>query len=535
MLADVKKLTAFSLAAMVLTAPLAAQDTPPPPPVLDGYFAKALADWQVPGLAIAVVRNDSLLFARGYGVRELGKPGRVDEHTVFDAASLTKSFTATAIAMLVDEQRMRWDAPVRTYLPELVLPDSYLTRHTTIRDLLTHRTGLQAGNFMWRFTGYDRTEALRRMRWLKQELPFRTSMVYSNIGYTAAGEASARAAGTSWESLIRTRIIEPLGLGDTYLWNERGARTGGNVASAHAMIHHVQMAVDPVEGSAQREARTATAPAGAIQSSVWDLARWMRFHLANGLMNGTRLVSEASMYEMHAPHLVMPAPARFREVRQLEFFPGYGLGWQVWDYRGHPLLWHSGSGNGQIAYMAILPRSHLGVVVLVNSWRAPFLHIALASRVIDHYLGFPPRDYSAEDLKADSAADARMREAMARDSMAHYGLTSSPHPELVRPAAAYAGVYEDTLHGRITITERQGKLTLQMGEGATADLEPWLSDTLLVRWHYPIYRDQFTTRARFDADGTATPQTFLMILNRDTVRAVRIGRSPFRRSSTSSR
>jgi CubicO group peptidase (beta-lactamase class C family) len=526
MLTHVKKLTACSLVGLgAFAGSWPTQEAPSPPPALDQYFAKALADWQVPGLAVAVVRNGSLLFAKGYGVRELGKPGRVDEHTAFDAASLTKSFTATAIAMLVDEKRMSWDAPVRTYIPELVLPDSYMTRHTTIRDLLAHRTGLQAGNFMWRFTGYDRAESLRRMRWLLPEVPFRTGMVYSNIGYTAAGEASARAAGTSWESLVRKRIIEPLGLGDTYLWSERGDHAGGNVASAHALIRHVHTVIDPTDGSAQREARTATAPAGAVQSSVWDLAIWMRFHLANGVLNGRRLVSEAAMEEMHAPHVVGPAPARFREARQLYFHPGYGMGWQVWDYRGHPMLWHSGSGNGQIAYMAILPRDRLGVVVLINSWRAPFLHGALVSRAIDHYLGFPARDYSGEGLTADSVAAARMREEMARDSMAHYDLTTSPHPVFTRPAAAYAGTYEDTLHGRLTISERQGKLTLQMGEGATADVEPWLSDTLLVRWHYPIYRDQFTTRIRFDTRGTPAAQSFLMVLNRDTVRAIRVRRT----------
>jgi CubicO group peptidase (beta-lactamase class C family) len=522
MLTGVKKLTAGAVILLLAqVSRLPAQHAPAPPAVLDQYFAKALADWQLPGLAIAVVRHDSLLFAKGYGVRELGKPARVDEHTAFDAASLTKSFTATAIGMLVDEKRMRWDEPIRTYLPELVLPDSYMTRNTTLRDLLSHRTGLQAGNFMWRFTGYDRAESLRRIRWLRPEAPFRTAFVYSNIGYTAAGEASARVAGTDWDSLIRSRIIEPLELRDTYLWGERSKHTGGNVAAAHAMIQHVQTVIDPNEASGQNQARTTTDPAGAIQSSVWDIANWMRFHLANGVWNGKRLVSVASMEEMHSAHIVGTAPARFREARQLYFQPGYGMGWQVWDYRGHPMLWHSGSGNGQIAYMAILPRDSLGVVVLINSWRAPLLHGALASRVIDHYLGFPARDYSAEGLQSDAVAEASMRDAMARDPMAHYGLTTSPNPVFVRAAAAYAGVYEDTLHGRLTISERQGKLTLQMAQGARADLDPWLGDTLVVKWHYPLYRDQFTTLVRFKARG-ATPQSFVMVLNRDSVRAVRI-------------
>ena len=490
---------------MVAVAPALAQTAE-----IDAYVNKVLKDWQLPGIAIAVVRNDSVLMAKGYGVREIGKPDRVDEHTVFDAASLTKSFTATAVAMLVDDGKVEWDDPVRRYLPEIELGDPYLTTNVTLRNLLAHPTGLQAGNFLFRFTGYDRPEILSRVRHLRREIPFRSGLVYSNVGYTIAGEASARAHGTTWESLIRRRILEPLGLRDTHLWSEGDPWMAGNVARPHAVIDGVQQ---PARG---RDNRASTGPAGAVQSSVWDLARWMRFQLGDGTFEGRRLVSDTALREIQSPQVIVPTPAWFREARQLEHHASYGMGWQVWDYRGHPLLWHSGNGNGQIAYMAILPKDRLGVVVLVNSWRAPIIHGAIANRIIDAYLGFPPRDYSAELLRNDSTAQRRAREARAQLEASR---VSGTRPS--RPLEDYAGVFVDSLYGPFTIRFERDSLTLQMGRGEVADLRHWHYDTFLVRWRVPLFRQEFSTLAAFALDPAGKPTSFRMRLNRDFVSAER--------------
>lgn len=492
------------LAAVIITAQQAF------PAELDAYVAKVRTDWQLPGIAIAVVRNDSVLVAKGYGVRELGKPDRVDEHTVFDAASLTKSFTATAIAMLVDDGKLAWDDPVRRHIPELELPDPYLTANATLRDFLSHRTGLQAGNFLFRFTGYERPEILARVRHLRQEVPFRSGWVYSNIGYTIAGEASARAAGLSWDALIRRRIIEPLGLRDTHLWSEGNPWMAGNVARPHAVIAGVQQAIRG------RDNRASTSPAGAVQSSAWDLARWMRFHLGDGTFEGRRLVSAAALEETHTPQIVGAAPAAFRRARQLEFHPQYGMGWQVWDYRGRPLLWHSGSGNGQIAYMALLPNERFGVVVLVNSWRAPIIHGAIANRIIDAYLGFPPRDYSGELLSRDSAARRQ-----AGDPHAELEKSRVKGTRPSRPLAEYAGVFVDSLYGPFTIKLEGDSLVLQMGRGEIADVSHWHYDTFHVAWRTPLFGQDFMTLAAFGLDAIGKPVSFRMRLNRDWVSAER--------------
>jgi CubicO group peptidase (beta-lactamase class C family) len=506
---------AFWILVGLMTVPRVLAQTPARPTALpadvEAYVAKVLTDWQLPGIAIAVVRNDSVLVAKGYGVRAIGKPDRVDEHTVFDAASLTKSFTATALAMLVDEGKIGWDDPVRRHLPELDLGDPYLTANATLRDFLAHRTGLQAGNFLFRFTGYDRPEILARMRYLRKEIPFRTGWVYSNIGYTIAGEAGARAAGMSYDVLIRRRILEPLGLRDTHLWSEGDPWMAGNVARPHAVIDGVQQ---PIRG---RDNRTSTSPAGAVQSSAWDLARWMRFHLGDGTFDGRRLVSDTAFYAMHSPHIVIPAPARFRQARQLEHYPSYGMGWQVWDYRGHPLLWHSGSGNGQIAYMALLPKDRLGVVVLVNSWRAPIVHGAIANRIIDTYLGLPTRDYSGELLRGDSAARSR-----AVDPHAQLEASRVKRTRPSRPLKDYAGVFVDSLYGAFTIRVEGDSLTLQMGRGEVAGLSHWHYDTFHVWWRTPLFRQDFMTLAAFALDATGRPVSFRMRLNRDPVAAERV-------------
>lgn len=493
-----------------LASPLSGQSPPPAPHFpeeLDAYIAKAVKDWPIPGLAIAIVRGDTLIVAKGYGVRELGKPGKVDQNTVFDAASLAKSFTAMAVAMLVDSGRVRWDDPVQRHLPALRLPNAYLTENITLRDLLAHRSGLEPANFMWRFTGIDRAEAIRRMRHLRPVAPVRTQLVYSNIGYALAGEAVAAAAGTSWEAFMRDRIIRPLGMQSTVAEFAAVGRMP-NHATPHAMLNGVQRPI-------RREgiARDAIAAAGSIQSTAADLARWMQFHLGDGTWRGTRLVSEAAMREMHSPQLIIPTTPAMRKARQVTFFAAYGLGWQVMDYRGHPMLWHTGGGDGQLAYMALLPGERIGVAILVNSWISPFIHGALAARILDTYLGVTPlSDANAESLAGRDAQLERQR--LARKAQLDSVVPGSVPP---RPLSSYAGVYADSLYGDLTVRVERTGLVLQMGRGESADLTHRAADTFLVRWRDPLFEELYLTNATFTVPPTGKAHSLTMRLNRDTV------------------
>src|SRR5438445_9001544 len=281
------------------------------PKELDDYVAATVRDWEIPGVAIAVVKDGKVVVVRGYGVRELGKAETIDENTIFDAASLTKSFTVAAIASLVDEKKMSWDDPVKRYIPTIEFPDPYLTANITMRDLLCHRTGVRATNSAWYFTNINRSQLLGLIKNMEIAAPFRTQSVYSNIGVTIAGEAAARAAGTTWEDLITQRIIVPLGMKRTTAVFAL-APAMGNIASGHALIDGVQR-VTPREGTP----RETTAPASAVQSSAADLATWMIFQLGDGTFQGKRILSGEAMNEMHSPQLIIPADEALRTARQI--------------------------------------------------------------------------------------------------------------------------------------------------------------------------------------------------------------------------
>lgn len=477
-------------------------------PELDRYIAKVLMDWQIPGLAIAVVRNDSVVVAKGYGVRELGKPGRVDENTVFDIASLAKSFTATTVAMLVDKGLVHWDDPVSRYLRDLRLPDSQLTATATLRDFLSHRTGLEAANMMWVLTGIDRREVLRRLRYVRAVAPPRREMIYNNVGYAVAGDAAAAALQTTFEDLLSSLVIRRLRLTSTTATYEHAARMP-NLASPHATIAGRQQ---PIRRETQRHTITA---AGGVQSTVTDLARWMRLHLNNGVLDGRRYVSDSTMRDMHTMQVVIPTTAAMRAARLVQdTVAGYGMGWQVMDYRGHALLWHSGNGDGQIAYMALLPRDRLGVVVLVNTWSAPFVHAALANRILDTYLGYEPRDWAGEAF----ARVPRMLSARDSAQRAMVAMRSATPPPL--PLVRYAGRYDNALFGPIWVRAESSGLTLQMGDGQIADLEYHGGDAFYTRWRDPLYRENFGTHVNFTAAGDSVTG-FTVRINRDEFTASR--------------
>jgi CubicO group peptidase (beta-lactamase class C family) len=511
-----------AIALFLVTVEAAAQDQRPAlPGELDAYVQATLREWDIPGAAIAVVRDGRPVALAAYGVRAIGRPEPVDVDTIFDAASLAKSFTAAAIATLVDEKRLSWDVPVKKLLPTLEFPDPYLTANVTIRDLLCHRTGVAATNSAWLHSNLTRTELIGLVKHMKMDAPFRTRMVYSNVGYTIAGEAAAAAAETSWEELVTQRLIVPLGLTRTTAdWDAAPAM--GNCASGHAMLGSAGVYEDPsVRGyehrAIPRESTTiSVAPAGSIHSSARDLARWMIFQLGDGTHEGKRIVSAESMDQMHFPHMIIQAPPAMRAARQVRFFGGYGMGWQVMDYRGHPLYWHSGAGDGQRVYMTLLPEEKLGVVVLLNSQKVEGLHGALITRIIDHYLDVPTRDYVAE-LREPWEKDLRAWEEQARQRQASRKTDTKPS---VAPGA-YAGTYRDQLGLDIVVTEEDGALFMRRAGGDRAKLEHWQDDEFVTRWHNPLHAQTRSTLVSFEIDKHAGVGRLRMTLGRDAVDAVR--------------
>ena len=470
---------------------------------LDGYIEKARKDWNVPGLAIVIVDAEGVIVAKGYGVRRLGGSAPVDADTQFDVASLSKSFNAAMIATLVDEKKLRWDDRVRDVLPTVVFPDAIRDSEVTLRDLLAHRVALESGNLLIRLSGYDRDETFRRIRYFRPQGTFRSDYVYSNIMVSVSGAMAEQVAGTAWSALVRERLLDPLGMSSS---NADENLDGPNTASPHAVIDAVQQPI--------RHFRfTTVAPAAAIVSTANDMAKWLRFQLGDGSWNGKQIVSAASMEEMHSPQMIIRTTAAMRSARAVDFFAAYGFGWNVMDFHGHTMLWHSGNANGMPSYMAILPKEKIGVAIMINTWGAPILHGALASRIFDTYLGIPPHDWSAEALAAFERQQKRDAAVRERKPIA------GTHPSLALDD--YAGVYVDPVFGDMAIKREGDHLTLQFAKGEIGDLSHWQYDTFAVRWRDPADREDYPTLAVFSLNEDGRPARVEMQFNRDRVVAVR--------------
>jgi CubicO group peptidase (beta-lactamase class C family) len=374
----------------------------------------------------------------------------------------------------------------------------------TLRDLLSHRTGFFAANQIFQLTNTTRADIIRRARFLPVSRPFRTEMVYSNIGFTIAGEALGRAAGMSYEDLVRRRVFAPLGMRSTTITSEEfvGAT---NKVTPHAIIAGMQRPIRPRNIDI-------IGPAGAVNSTAADMATWLRFQMGDGTFNGKRVISAEQMWQMHSPQSIIPVTAAMKKNRNVKGFAAYGLGWQIMDYYGHPMLWHSGNGDGQPSIMEIFPDDNVGIFVITNSWVAGLLHAYLINKIADVYLNLPSRDWSAEALP---------RKEQIRNSDARAIVELRMHRPPERPAshelAAYAGSYVDSLYGEQTVRLENGQLTMQMNGGQIADLTHWTYDTFLAMWRDPLFREEFPSLVTFSADAQGRVTTLAMQLSRDRI------------------
>ena len=430
---------------------------------LDGYIETARLTWQVPGLSIAIVKDDRIIYSRGFGVREEGKPGKVDADTVFAIGSATKAFTAAALGMLVDETKIAWDGAVHDYMPSFELHDPYVTRNATVRDLLSHRTGVVTNGGLWYGSGFDRQEIIRRLRFQTETLGFRNQFQYQNEMFIVAGEVVSAVAGTSYDRFISTRIFEPLGMrrSNTSITGLKGLT---NVASPHALIDGKAVPVeyrmiDNVGG------------AGAINSSARDMAQWVRLQLAGGTFEGKQLIAPATLSEMHAGQIVPRGSANV-----MFKFSEYGLGWGVQEYRGEKIVAHSGAIDGMQSLVAMIPERKLGLVVLTNGLRTS-LASAVELRVLDAFLGGPVIDHSAIMKQKD--------DDLARVAREKAAATAPPASNIAPtrlPLDRYVGTYSSDLLGDVAITLGEGKLALARPQ-AMAVLDHDRADMFTARWN----------------------------------------------------
>jgi CubicO group peptidase (beta-lactamase class C family) len=414
---------------------------------IDKDARDTIAAWHVPGLAIAVVQNDKIIFLKGYGIKEIGKTQPVTADTLFEIGSTTKAFTATVMAMLADEKKLSWDDPVRNYVPAFHVSDACTDALITLRDITSHRSGLARHDELWDDSDLPREELIRRIGAMKVWRPIRSGYQYNNLMFVTAGEAAASAAKMPWEQLIRTRIFAPLGMTESRITFAEWP------ASDHATGHRwdgkaARGSIQPMRNY------DALAPAGTIKSSAHDMAQWLRFQLAGGAIDGKRLMSLSAIEETHTPQTIIPIGAATRLLYPNTNFLNYGLGWNISDYHGELLVAHAGALNGFRTNVALLPKRNLGIVILANLGRgsAP---AALRNTIIDQFLGVPARDWNTDILDAEkfeaSKADDAQREREAKRATA---------PKPSHDLAAFTGTYHNAGFGNATITAANDTLTL---------------------------------------------------------------------------
>lgn len=447
---------------------------------LDAYIEAARQTWQVPGAAVAIVKDDKIVYAKGFGVREEGKPAKVDLDTVFAIGSATKAFTAAALGMLVDEKKIAWDGVVHDYMPSFEMNDPYITSHATVRDLLSHRTGVVTNGNLWYGSGFDRKEIIRRMRFQTESLGFRNQFQYQNEMFIVAGEVVSSVAGTSYDKFIASRIFEPLGMHRSYT-SVTDLKGLANVATPHVRIDGKMVPID-------YRLIDNVGGAGVINSDARDMAQWVRLQLGDGKFDGKQLLAPATLAEMHTGQIV-PRGTPSKTFK----FTEYGLAWGIQEYRGRKIVQHSGAIDGMQSMVTMLPEKKLGVVVLSNS-QPNMLGMAVALRVLDAFIGGPMTDHSAV-LKKVSDDAARI----AREKAPSPPATPSA-PSL--PLDRYVGTYSSALLGDVSITLEDGKLLLAR-PAASATLDQNDKDKFKAQWKSPGQASIFgQTPANFTLDPT---------------------------------
>jgi CubicO group peptidase (beta-lactamase class C family) len=497
---------AWVAAALALVGTAAARAAPPPD--FERRVEAARAAIGVPGMAIAIVEDDKVTLARGFGVRALGGSERVDADTIFPTGSTGKAFTVADLAILVDQGRIGWDDRVTERLPGFEMYDSWVTRELTIRDLLVHRSGLGLGEGDLLFvprTNLSRAESVRRLRYLKPASSFRYGFAYDNVLYMVAGQLIEAVTGESWEKFTAEHVLQPAGM--LHSTSDEPARFAtADRAYPHARMDGGMRGVGTQERLDERdELGRNGAPAGGLTVSANDMARWLLIQLDGGLLpdhSGQRLFSAAAHREMWKPVVLQPIPEYPPPLKAVQpDFNTYALGWDVSDYAGTRIVWHGGAVFGFLTAVVLVPDKHVGFSIEINSEDGEIIR-GLMYELLDHYLGRPHIDwvarFRAEKQRRIAAALTALRTQTAKPA--------AVGPSL--PPEGYTGTYADPWYGNIVVAAREGRLTIdfkstpRMGGG----LEHYQYDTFITRFDDKSIEPAYVT-FNLDANGKVSRVT----------------------------
>ncbi|MGY4395332.1 CubicO group peptidase (beta-lactamase class C family) [Sphingomonas sp. UYAg733] len=490
------KLTCLALIALTMPTLLRAE----PPRDFKARVEAVRRQIGVPGIAIAIVENDSPAWTQGFGVKELGKAGLVDADTLFLTGSTGKAFTSAALAILVDRGRIAWDDKVIDHMPWFQMYDPWVTREMTIRDLLVHRSGLGlgAGDLMF-VPRSDRTRkaSVEALRYIKPATSFRSGYAYDNLLYMAAGQLIEEVSGKTWETFVADEILAPAGMKHTTTTNAARFRNPDR-AQPHTRIGGAIRGVGALTVLAERgESAANSAPAGGLAVSANDIARWLRLQLDGGsLPGGQRLFSQAARDEMWTPVVIQPIDPRPVELQATQpMFYTYALGWDVQDYRGTKIVWHAGAMWGFLTAIVLIPEKNVAFSIMINSEDGEVIR-GLMYELLDHYLGLPagawPEKYAAyKNQRIKTALEAFQAQTR----------PSAP----VGPSLAlenYTGDYVDPWYGKISVRRDKAQLSIDFtaSPGMTGKLDHHQFDTFVTRFPDKSLEPAYVTFA-LDADG----------------------------------
>ena len=429
----------------------------------DEFVQSAMKSWGVPGLAIAIVKDGKVVLAKGYGLRNIQANSPVTADTIFAIGSSTKAFTTMALGILVEEGKLGWDEPVTKYLPKFALKDEVAGKRMTPRDLVTHRSGLPRHDLMWYNAKLSRPELVARLPYLEPNEDFREKFQYQNLMFLTAGHLTAEVAGTTWEDVIRTRILDPIGMKNSNFAVSESQK-GSDFATPYTLKD--KTAVD-----VPFRVIDTMGPAGSINSSVNDMSKWLQVNLGGGAIEGKRIVAARQVQDMHQPQMVIqsfPGLSDDPEIQQ----PSYGLGWIIESYRGKKRVHHGGNIDGFSTQVSLLPADGIGVVVLTNL-NATGLPDILARHASDRLLGLEPIDWNGRALKRRDVGEKAA--AIAKKAAGEERKTGT------KPAHTldeYAGEYVHPAYGSVTV--------MRGGEGLTARFHDL--PMRLNHWHYETFR-----------------------------------------------
>ncbi|OGD38410.1 MAG: hypothetical protein A2V45_07575 [Candidatus Aminicenantes bacterium RBG_19FT_COMBO_58_17] len=447
------------------------------------FISKVMAEWKVPGMAVAIVKDGKVILSEGFGLRDVENNLKVTPQTVFAIGSSSKAFTATTMGILADEGKLDWDKPVREYLPTFKLWDDFATERMTPRDLVCHRSGLPRHEFMWIGSPFSRQELFDRLRYLEPSHDFRTVFQYQNLMFLTAGHLVGVLSQSTWEEFTRKRIFEPLGMTSSSFSIE-----DMKAVSDHSLPYGEKK--DKVEEIPYRNI-DAIGPAGSINSNIVDMANWVMLNLNKGKFGEKPIVSESAMAQIHSPQMVVQeAPflllSNFPEL----FYPSYGLGWIITSYRGHTVLHHGGNIDGFSAMVSFMPRDKMGLVILTNL-NGTLLPYAVMFSIYDRLLGLDQMPWSQRFKEIIDKLKAQGEKAKKEADQDRQPNTKPSHP-----LEDYVGEYAHPAYGILSVVKGGDNLKAKYNG----------QDYALNHYHY----DVFDLKDDKDPEGSATKGTFGM-------------------------